>query len=225
MGFKSLFVNDENENTDNGTPTKVIPPVNQFPSSNQFPQGTTQQPSYVPVKDISNDHLTTLTEKYNTSFEGLNQEGYDFFEFFQAIVSSNAVDNPQMYNMAMTMAKSMDKSLTKDKLVSSSDYYINGLNNIYNSIVETGNYKKQNLINQKDAETHSLTVDLADLRSQLDRISNEINTKQNMLSSIDSKYQPDINEIDGKMRANDYAKNIIFTNIQKVKSGIVNNIK
>jgi hypothetical protein len=222
MNLKSLFINDENDKT-GGSTTKVTPPVNQFPSPNQFPQGNT--PSFTPVNDISNDHLTTLTEKYNTSFEGLNQEGYDFFEFFQAIISSNSVDNPQMYGMAITMAKSMDKSVTKDKLVSSSDYYINGLNNIYNTIVETGNNKKQNLINQKESETHNLTVDLAELKSQLDRITNEINSKQSQLNSIGTKYQPDINEIDSKMRANDYAKNIILTNIQKVKSGIVNNIK
>ena len=126
--------------------------------------------------------------------------------------------------MAMSMAKSMDKTLTKDKLVTSSDYYIDGLTKFYNTVVDNGNGKKQTLITQKESETQSLTSDLNDLRAQLDRITSDINNKQNLLNTIDSKYQPDINEIESKLRANDYAKSVILTNIQKVKTGVINNI-
>lgn len=226
MNFKDLFiVPDENDKKVQEVKSTVS---NNFPTQvntvNQFPSGSIPQPPIYTPSNVNNDHLTTLMDKYNTSFEGLNQPGYDFYEFFQAIVTSNGIDNPQFYTMAMSMAKSMDKTLTKDKLVTSSDYYIDGLTKFYNTVVDNGNGKKQTLITQKESETQSLTSDLNDLRAQLDRITSDINNKQNLLNTIDSKYQPDINEIESKLRANDYAKSVILTNIQKVKTGVINNI-
>ena len=162
---------------------------------------------------------------YQSKFESLNQPGYDFFEFFQAILSGGGVDNPQMYIMAMTMGSAMDKTNTKDKLLSTADYYLNELNKLYQQNVSGGTQKKNDLINQKDNENKSLTDDLANLTSQLSAITVQIDSKKNQLSLIDSKYQPLINEIDSKLRANDIAKENVIGNITKVKTGINNNIK
>ena len=91
--------------------------------------------------------------------------------------------------------------------------------------VANGNAKKQEIINQKETENQSLTAELQALQQQLININMQIQTKQNLLSDVNNKYQPKISEIDFKLQANDVAKDKIVSSINKVKNGINNNLK
>lgn len=228
MGLKDLFfTSDQTENkveevktspvTPNKFPTDV--PTNNFLSEahQTFPQTTS-----VPV---SNEHLNKFIEMYQSGFDGLNIAGYDFYEFFQAIVNSGGIDNPQMYTMAMTMGIAMDKTTNKDRLLSQADFYVNEVNKVYNQYVSTGTSKKQDLMNQKNSENSTLIQDINNLKAQIDSINAQINAKQNQLSAIGSKYDIPISEIDSKLKANEIAKETILSNILKVKAGISNNLK
>ena len=120
MNIKGLFFNDENDVkedkknvvTDMQTKFPSSPQMTTFPTT--FP--TTQQttPSYV---SGNNEFINKFNEVYQSCFDNANQNGYDFYEFFQAIVGSGSIDNPQMYVMAMNMGSAMDKSNTKSKLI------------------------------------------------------------------------------------------------------------
>ena len=230
MGFKDLFITSD-ETTDKKQSEKVVSKTTDSDSGNKFPTFQIPVPSTQQVNQstqfvqTSDDQVKKFLDMYQSKFESLNQPGYDFFEFFQAILSGGGVDNPQMYIMAMTMGSAMDKTNTKDKLLSTADYYLNELNKLYQQNDSGGTQKKNDLINQKDNENKSLTDDLANLTSQLSAITVQIDSKKNQLSLIDSKYQPLINEIDSKLRANDIAKENVIGNITKVKTGINNNIK
>lgn len=230
MGLKDLFF--VNEETDNKTPepkqeTKVNVSLNKFPTSQEtpsFPPSNT--PSNTPSFGQANDEqINKILEMYQSGFNSLNQPGYDFFEFYQAIMTSGGVDNPQMYVMAMSMGSAMEPSNTKEKLISQADYYLNEINKVYDSYVNTGSSKRNTLIQQKESENRTLNDELSNLRSQLEAITNQIKSKENQLSLIDNKYQPQINEVDSKLKANDIAKDRIVSNIVKVKNGINNNIK
>ena len=230
MGFKDLFI--VSEETDNKTPepkqeTKVNVSLNKFPTAQEtpsFPPSNT--PSYTPsFGQVSDEQVNKIFEMYQNGFNSLNQPGYDFFEFYQAIVTSGGIDNPQMYNMAMSMGKAMDPTNTKEKLMNEADFYLNEIDKVYKNYVNTGSTKKETLVNQKESENRTLTDDLNNLRTQLEAITNQIKSKENQLSLIDNKYQPQISEIDNKLKANDVAKERIVSSILKVKNGINNNIK
>lgn len=228
MAFRNLFVKDDESKVKQESNGNKI---NKFPSSFEVATPATSNnlfpstPNTNVFQSVDSEHVDTFVQMYEDGFNNLNQNGYDFYEFFQAIISSNAIDNPQMYIMAMNMGAGLDKTVTKNKLTSQADYYLNEIDKIYNHYLTTGTSKKQDLITQKESETQSLTSDLSNLKSQQEAIANQIRTKEDQLSSIGNKYQPLINEVDGKLKANEVAKNNIVTNITKVKNGINNNIK
>lgn len=169
-------------------------------------------------------HLEKILEMYDKGFEGLNKPGYDFFEFYKAVITAG-VDNPAVYPMALTMAQTMDGSVNKDKLVSESDFYVTEINKVHTSYVESGNSKKSQLIGKKDSERSQLSKELDNLRMQLEAITNQINITQENLNNIDNKYADDLLEVDCKLMANDVAKDRILASIEKVKQGLINNVK
>ena len=214
MSLKDLFiVNDENA-------SKQAEPkqATSFPTSAPVTSFPTSAPAFTP--QVKDEHLNKFVEQYQSTFDALNQAGYDFYEFFNAIIKTNGVDNLQMYQMALSMATAMDASITKEKLVSQADYYLNELNKVYNQYVNDGNTKKSNLVNQKESEKQSLTNDLASLNQQLLSIQSQISEKQSALSSIEDKYSPLIAEVGSKLLANDSAKNDLVNKISKVKNNL-----
>lgn len=225
MGLKSLFFTDttvENQRSD------IKEEMNSSSMSNTskttFP---TTFPTATPSFGASNDnpHLAKFLDAYQHCLDTANQSGYDFYEFFQAILNSGGVDNPQMYIMAMSMGVAMDKTCNKNKLLSQADYYLSEINKVYEQNVASGTAKRQELTTQKESENQNLTAELSNLKEQLEAIQNQINSAQIKLSSVDGKYQPLINEVEQKIQANETAKNVITSNINKVKQGINNIIK
>lgn len=241
MGLKDLFiVSDENANDQ--PKQEVVKPTT---SATKFPTSeTTEEPSSIfsafgfgktetpapsmPTQattptTVSNEHLQKAIELYQNGFDSLNQPGYDFYEFYQAVMQAGPT-NPQIYAMALTMASAMDKSITKDKLVQQSEFYLAEINKVYQDYNSKGLSKKQDLTTQKQNENESLVSELSLLRQQLEAIQTQIADRENKLSVIDVKYAPMMSEVDSKLSANDMAKNKIVQSIEQVKNGIINNL-
>ena len=234
MSLKSWFVND----AEGSTPT---PSTEQMPQSNatKFPTAETSQPSSfsfpttptptpVPTQtfapSVSQEHFNNALEVYEKGFDSLNQPGYDFYEFFQAVMNAGA-DNPQIYQMAFMMGTGMDKTITKEKLVEQSNFYVTEINKVYNDYVAKGTAKKQETIDQKTNENQSLVGELDLMRQQMEALKTQIADREMKLQAIDGKYGPKLQEIEGKLAANDMAKNKIVQSIEQVKNGIVFNLK
>lgn len=242
MGLKDLFiVSDENsENKPIQEPVKqAAPSTTKFPSStpkteepssnpfSSFGFGSAPTPAPTPTyqpTNVSNEALAKTLEMYEAGFDSLNQPGYDFYEFFKAVMAGG-VDNPAIYGMAFGMGTAMDKTITKDKLLMQSDFYITEINKVYNDYVAKGNGKRQEVINQKNHENESLVGELNLMRQQLEQLQVQISDRENKLSVIDSKYGPILNEVETKIAANDLAKQKIVGSIEQVKNGIINNLK
>ena len=159
---------------------------------------------------------------YEEGFDNLNQPGVEFFEFFEAVIDADGINNPQAYKMALKMLSGMNSSLNKESLLSQSQFYIDELNKVHSGYDITGNKKKEELIGDKNAEASSLSSDIQNLRQQVESIKNEISSKEELLSQIDTKYQPQLNEVDCKLMANNEAKNRILQKIQNVVQGVKN---
>jgi hypothetical protein len=207
---------------------KEMPTAMQGGESIKFPNSTTitvSAPVQVTVSSPACEpHLEKILELYDKGFESLNKPGYDFFEYFKAILSAG-VDNASAYPMALSMAQSMDKTITRDGLVSESDFYVTEIMKVHSGYVEGGNAKKKELNDKKEAEKQQLSTDLTSLKMQLEAITNQINITQASLANIDSKYVNELTDTECKLMANDVAKDRIIASIDKVKQGLINNVK
>lgn len=238
MGLIDLFIVNEEPNTQESLKVVSKPTTNKFPTEEvkiepqsnnifgSFGFGKTESIETFPttLTNVSQEYLSKALESYESGFNALNQPGYDFYEFYQAVINGG-VNNNQIYSMAFAMGSGMDKTITKDKLLQQSDFYINEIVKVYTDFVSKGNSKKQELIAQKNNENQSLMGDLNSMKGQLEALKIQITDRENKLSAIDSKYLPLITEIDGKLGANDLAKNTLTQSIEQVKQGIITNIK
>lgn len=234
MGLKDLFfINNDEEKKPETVAAAATEPV-RFPGVNQavnttFPSATVSvTPTPQVVASVENPscqpHLDKIVQLYESGFDGLNQSGYDFYEFYKAVVSGG-VDNPQVYAMALSMGKAMDGNVSKESLLSQSQFYIDEIMKVHTSYVENGTSKKNQLLTTKENERSQLSTELDGLKMQMEAISNQIVSKQTSLSEIDNKYANDLLEVDCKLMANDVAKDKILTSINSVKKGLTNNLK
>ena len=241
MGFKDLFiVSDENEKANETPQVETVKPTStaattKFPTSTPqveesgsilgvFGFGKQEHEVATPTASVSNEHLEKALELYQKGFDSLNQPGYDFYEFYQAVMQAGPT-NPQIYTMAFTMASAMDKTISKDRLVQQSDYYLTEIEKVYNDYVGKGNSKREDLLAQKKHENESLVGELSLLRQQLEAITTQIADRENKLSVIDVKYAPMVGDVESKISANEIAKNKVVQSIEQVKQGIINNLK
>ena len=224
-----FFINSDEDTT--GKPGEPKPKEEKvtFPketSSNVFPTATNNSMPTMPTdyKPVENPFIDKLIEAYDSTFNKLNQPGYNFFTYYKA-VNKSGVDNPQVYEMAFDLGQSMDSTITKALLLSQADYYSNELNKTHDTLAKDGQTKSNALINSKNSEATSLVTDLNLLKQQLQNIQSQITEKQNTLAQIDNKYQPDIDNITLKLAANDIARDTFINKINKVKTNIVNILK
>jgi hypothetical protein len=233
MAWKDIFIVTEGSEESAKTAVKKVAEkpataksADMFPSSDPvFPSSTPEFTStnYKKPAEV-NPFLDKILEVYEKGFDKLNQPGYDFFEFYKAVLKAG-VNNPQVYVMALDMAQSMDGTVTRDSLLKQSEYYISELEKVYNEFNNNGRNKIQELTQKKTNETTALSQEIASLQQQLSQIQVQISLKQSALADIDSRYHPEIEDINLKLNANDFIKNKFVTNINLVKMNISNNLK
>jgi len=241
MGFKDLIFEKSDEDkakaaksTDKGK-EKKFPNTNlsdgiKFPSTT-FPTNASVNTSIgntftstVQTSSDSNPYMEKTNQMYEEGFVKLNQPGYDFYEFFKAVIKGG-IDNQQVYEMALEMGIAMDPNVSKQSLTSQADFYISKLVEAHEANSTGGNQKKNTLVQQKQMESANLSSELSNLRGQFESIQKQISTKEAELSGIDNKYQSQIKEIEYKLIANDVIKDKHVSTINKVKSNIINFLK
>lgn len=236
MGFKDLFIinNDGEKKKDEPKEDVQQSFKSKFPSSGSATLETEVKTETIiptapvmaaitPENPACLPHMDKIMKLYEDGFNGLNMAGYDFFEFFQAVVKTGA-NNPAMYNMALTMAQAMDQSVSKASLITQSEFYIEEINKVYKTYVDNGNVKRQEALQAKGNEEASLSKDLGDINNEILRLNQLKSEKEVELSRIDTKYSPDITDIECKLMANDIAKERIIGTIKTVVDGINKNL-
>jgi len=176
--WKSLFVKQEDQAPET---TSVNSPS--FPISNQSSEGGT----FIPVKteDASNNaDVKEVMGIYEKGLDSINMPGYDFYEFYKA-VSTAGYNNEQAYNMAYQMAKTMDTTVSVQKLVTDAEFYISKINEVHSQYVTQGQQKLNQLKEKKASEKNELnksldqaTMRVAHLRAELGQLETEIKIKR-----------------------------------------------
>ncbi len=75
-----------------------------------------------PPVSTPDDVLAEVLQVYEEGLESINLPGYDFYEFYQAMSATGSA-TPQVYTLAYRMAKTLDKTITPQKLIESAAFY------------------------------------------------------------------------------------------------------
>jgi hypothetical protein len=217
FNWKSLFINDS-ESSNNNEASINQEEVQSAPKSvsNKFPQ---ESISYNDANNNPNPFINEILGVYEKGFESLNLNDFDFFEMYKSVVAVG-INNPQSYQMAFTMGKSIKSDLTKQYLLEKSKFYIDEINKVYDKYDSTGNAKIKELNNTVSNLKDSLTNEISDLEAKIQQLQQELLNKKNLLSTLDSKNESEFKELQLKIEANNFAKNKILESINTVISGI-----
>lgn len=224
MGLKDLIFINEDKKEEQKPEGKTFP--NAFPDSKStgFPEAPVES-SFTAVTPAScKPYMESVMATYEKGFDDLNQEGYDFYEYYKSILATGS-DNAATYQMAFQMATGLVKGLSKGLLVSQSQFYVTELNKVHQSYKSNGNAKKSQLLTAKDAEESSLKAELQTIESQIQQLEQARLQKSSLLQNIDSKYNSELRELDCKLLANDAAKDKLISSIDNVVAGINTHVK
>jgi len=179
----------------------------------------------------SNQYLVEIIDVYEKGLESINMPGYDFYDFYLAIKASGA-ENEAVFKMAYQMGKTMDKTVTPQKLSNDAEYYISKLNEVYQTYSQKGEQKLHSLESELKSEKNNLSVeangiesDINKMRQQISQLEQKLTEVRSNLARIDGKYDPQKEGIKLKLQANDHAMKISVQKLQSIKEGILKYIK
>ena len=214
FNWKSLFINEEDSKSQK--PSEIQSPASVVATpDNKFPAHTES----FPTNSLTNPFLNEIIEVYDKGFESLNEAGFDFFELYKSVIAVG-VTNPQSYQMAFTMGKSIKPDLTKEFLLQKGSFYIAEIEKVYTKYDTVGKAKKADLDNNITKEKNNLSKSIAELEAKILELQKELEAKKLELQKIDPINVEQLSEIQLKMDANNLAKQKILTSINTVITGI-----
>jgi predicted RNase H-like nuclease (RuvC/YqgF family) len=177
----------------------------------------------LPVTEAPVSDVKQMKVKVLEILEKLNEPGIDFFEVWNAAAEMGAVDGNSL-KAAFTSLKYVDKSLTKDKLTATGKRYAEELQRTIAADVARKQQQKQSIEQQLVKEKETLATDIQDLERKLNELSQQLEIKQKNLREINSKYEPQLRDIDGKIALGNTAVAEVVKDIQKALDLIESNI-
>jgi len=225
--WKSLFVKETESETEKKDKKETTESFS-FPASDAhatvISSGTAPQPSIDPV-------VKEVLDVYESGLDSINMPGYDFYEFYKAISSIGTV-NEHTYTLAYQMAKSLDKTITPQKLMTDAEFYISKINEVHGQYVSQGQQKLNTLQEKKNTDKDKLQreIDAAaaritQLRAELQQLEAEVNQKRGVLAKTDEGFYPQEKAVREKLQANDMARKISIDKLNTIKEGILKYIK
>lgn len=215
FNWKSLFINEESNKPEKEANNHLSAsmPVN---TENKFPSETTYS---ISEENKPNHFLKEVIEVYDKGFESLNLEGFDFFELYKSVVAVG-ITNPQSYQMAFTMGKTIQPNLDKEFLLQKASFYVTEIEKVYEKYDAAGKAKKSELDNNITKEKYNLSKEISELETNINVLQKELESKKSELQKIDPVNMEQLSEIQLKMEANDLAKQRILNSINTVITGI-----
>jgi hypothetical protein len=150
--WKSLFVKDSDTDTakkDTTEPAKKGTSESfSFPVTDTHSFQTSSGAGIVtPPPAAIDPAVKDVLDVYESGLDSINMPGYDFYEFYKAITSIGQV-NENTYQLAYQMAKSLDKTVTAQKLMADAEFYISKINEVHGQYTSQGQ-QKMNALQQQ----------------------------------------------------------------------------
>lgn len=189
-----------------------------------FPETTAPDPiPQVKVTETCEPYMDDVLDLYEKGFAALNKDGYDFYEYYKSVLEVGA-DNPATYKMALSMANTMDPSVSKTTLLDEEGYYTEEINKVHDHYQSQGEQKQASIRLAKQGEEDSLKQELDSVQEQMQALKAKEGRLNRAIQAIDTKYAGQLHEITCKLEANSTAKEEIFRSINKIKTGIIKNL-
>jgi hypothetical protein len=231
--WKSLFIKEEesSEPKPNFAPKKETSSKEETPSFNPDLVKKSDQ-KFKPAENFqtnnSNDpSYEEVLKVYEKGLESINMPGYDFFEFYTAI---QAVDDStgSSYTMAFKMAKTLDTSITPNKMIQDAEFYLSKIKEVYQQYKTQGSSKQGSLENEKkslekkiELEMNNYNKEIEQLKVRIQELENLNQNKMKELSQLPEQFNSKIESIKEKLSANDKAFQVSVSRIENVKNGII----
>ncbi|RAJ37507.1 hypothetical protein [Pedobacter cryoconitis] len=220
--LKKLIFEDSPEPFVPESKQAVAPPVTETKKgesvTNNPQTNLTQNTSDLPPTDVKQMKLKVLE-----ILERINEPGLDFFEVWNAAAEMGSVDAGSI-KAAFTSLKYVDKTLDKDKLVRTGQNYAAGLQRVIDKETSQKQLQKENIEQNQVAEKASLTAEIQRLEQNMEELREKLGSRQKELKEINSKYEPQLKDIDAKIAVGNTAVAEVITDIKNALNIIQTNI-
>ncbi len=182
-GLKKLLFKDADDDTQPPAPATQPAPAN-------AQQSVAQQPT---VSSGSADASTR--EKAYQMLERINQPGVDFMEIWNAAEESGGVSQVKAVFNALKYA---DKSLTKEKVVSTGRHYITALQDALAADLQKKAAQRRQLEDEKSAQRKTLSDTIGDMERQIAALQEKLSAQRATLAELDAQYEPKLRDLQAR---------------------------
>jgi hypothetical protein len=167
--FKSVFIVEEEGGTaqsNNQTP--------QHPAEMTAPPSRQKSAETPPAATVSGSVSDKFVDILAGALEKNNQEGFDYFEFRQALknLSKMPMDEATRFHSAYAMAQTM--GMTPAKLVESAQFYLGVLGNEQARFNEAHAQQRARLIGNREEEVKNLEATMLNKAEQIKELTRQI---------------------------------------------------
>ncbi len=196
-GLKKLIFKDSPEAGNTAQPLPAPPtPEKPVVSPAAPPPPVTRSWPSATEGDAETDD-TTRAKAYQL-LESINQPGVDFLEVWNAASESGG---PAGVRTAFNALKFADRSLTREKVVTTGRYYIDALQKALQSDLEKKSAQQRSLEAEKTRQRESLSKELTGMEKQIADLQAQLAQKRSALAELDSRYEPRLEALQQKMNA------------------------
>ncbi|SDC85824.1 hypothetical protein [Niabella drilacis] len=219
--IKRLIFEDEGTSHEEFREPAPVPPV--LPAQKPEPVSVPVYTKPVDTGAVPGGDLKEMKGRVLELLEKLNEEGIDFFEVWNAAADMGTIDAVSI-KAAFTSLRYVDKSLTRDRLLSSARKYAAKIQEVIDQDVAQKQGLKQtvqsNLVNEKQ----QFEKEMNELETKIRDLQNQLSSKQQSYKELDSKYEDQLKDIDQKISVGRVAVNEVVSDIQKAIAIIEQNI-
>lgn len=139
-----------------------------------------------PMSSVGGQVNDKFFEVLAKAMEAANQEGFDYFEFKQALANLKNVpmDDATRFKSAFAMSQAM--GVTADKLVTSATYYLDVLKNEQTKFVQAAANQRQAQVGNKQAQADNLEAVMRQKAEQIKQLTAEIEQHRKEVEAIKS---------------------------------------
>lgn len=145
--------------------------------------------------------------------EAINQPGVDFFEVWNAVEENGGAQSGNL-KQAFNTLKYADKTLTKEKLINSGNYYKTELNKALDADIQKKNDERNAIENKIKQSKTALSTDVDSIQTEIKKLQKELDDKKAQLSNLDSQLQPKLTEINQKIQSGKQAIEGVISKMQ-----------
>lgn len=183
-----------------------------------------QQPTHIaptPISHVDNceNEVKQVLQQYEAHLAKVNLEGYDFYEFYNAVMA-NGIDNVVAYPIIFNTAKSFDPTLTSQKITETGQFYLGEIIKAFEDFDKMCKGRLEEFEKTKESEKTSTNYRIKNIENKIQELQKELSEAYVQLNEVDGKYMVDIERV----KCLEFANRSVKTNMESTINKIIMNI-